>query len=79
MLMLAVFFFVMTAINYSIMRMHENKAEALEKEGETLTAQEDIEKNQKRLQQRQKAVKTAKYSTWVLITFGIYMLFMRVP
>ena len=79
MLMLAVFFFVMAAINYSIMRMHENKAEALEKEGETLTAQEDIEKNQKRLQQRQKTVKTAKYSTWVLITFGIYMLFMRVP
>ena len=79
MLMLAVFFFVMAAINYSIMRMHENKAEALEKEGETLTAQEDIEKNQKRLQQRQKAVKTAKYSTWILIAFGIYMLFMRVP
>ena len=79
MLMLAVFFFVMAAINYSIMRMHENKAEALEKEGETLTAQEDIEKNQKRLQQRLKAVKTAKYSTWVLIAFGIYMLFMRVP
>lgn len=79
MLMLAVFFFVMTAINYSIMRMHENKAEALENEGQTLTAPADIEKNQKRLQQRLKAVKTAKYSTWVLIAFGIYMLFMRVP
>lgn len=79
MLMLAVFFFVMAAINYSIMRMHENKAEALENEGQTLTAPADIEKNQKRLQQRQKAVKTAKYSTWVLITFGIYMLLMRVP
>lgn len=79
MLMLAVFFFVMAAINYSIMRMHENKAEALENEGQTLTAPADIEKNQKRLQQRLKAVKTAKYSTWVLIAFGIYMLFMRVP
>lgn len=74
MLMLALFFLVMAAVNFGIFRMHEKKADLLASERAQLSLPDKIAANEKAHQQRLNAAKTGKIATGFLGVGGILML-----
>ena len=75
MLLLGVFFICVGLVNLSIFRMHENKAAELEKERETLTAPDEIAKNEKAHKNRLTAAKMSRISTGFMIILGAFLIF----